>query len=96
MKPRCGTSIATVVGSGHDPHERGHQVSELEDDLRSIAETMSAEAERLSEIERFKATLEPGDPRLVGLAEESEGLAKDLARMAAAETHLAKEAVEAG
>ena len=70
-------------------------MSELEDDLRSVAETMIAEAERLREIEEIKATLEPGDPRLVPLAEESESIANRLASMAASEKDIAVEAANA-
>jgi hypothetical protein len=72
----------------------GHTMTELEDQLRSISETAALQAKRLQEIERLKGTLEPWDPRLVDLAEESEMLANQLAAMAVAERHLASEASE--
>jgi hypothetical protein len=67
-------------------------MSEVDDDLRSTAETMSEEAARLSRIEAEKAAMDPGDPRLLALAEESEDLVDGLAAMAAVEKELASEA----
>lgn len=69
-------------------------MAELEDELRAIAEAATLAAGRLQEIEQLKATLEPWDPRLVDLAEESEMLANQMAAMAAAQRHLAIEASE--
>jgi hypothetical protein len=69
-------------------------MSELQEDLRSTAETMSAEAERLRDIEALKATLEPDDARLLTLAEEAERIAEGLSAMAGIEKDLATEAVE--
>jgi hypothetical protein len=69
-------------------------MSELQEDLRSTAETMSAEAERLRDIEELKVTLEPDDPRLLALAEEAERIADRLSAMAGIEKELASEVVE--
>jgi hypothetical protein len=69
-------------------------MSELQEDLRSTTETMSAEAERLRDIEELKVTLEPDDPRLLALAEEAERIADRLSAMAGIEKELASEVVE--
>jgi hypothetical protein len=72
----------------------GHTMTELEDQLEALSEAATLQAKRLQEIERLKGTLEPWDPRLIDLAEESEMLANQLAAMAVAERDLASEASE--
>jgi hypothetical protein len=72
----------------------GRPHSELDDDLRSVAEAMRDGAERLREMEELKTTLPSGDRRLIALAEESEVLANQLAGLAATQRDLAHEAVK--
>lgn len=67
-------------------------MNELADDLRSVAESLSSEADRLKRIEEIKATLAPDDPMVLALSEESERLTKQMAAMATAEKDLAIEA----
>jgi hypothetical protein len=69
-------------------------MSEVEEDLKSLAETLSAEADRLRRLQREMATLEADDPRLPALAEKTEALAHRLTTMTAVETELATEAAD--
>lgn len=70
-------------------------MSELEEDLRSVAASMADDARRLQEIEQVKATMTPGDTRLLDLSQESERLARGLVPKAVAERELAESVVEA-
>jgi len=70
-------------------------MNELEEDLRSVSETIVDEADRLKQIEEFKATLPVDDPRVLALSEEAERLAEQMADMASAEKDLAVEASQA-
>ena len=65
---------------------------ELEDDLRATAESIAADAERLTAIEEEKEALTADDPRLIELSAESKRLAKGLVPKTNAELELAKEA----
>jgi hypothetical protein len=67
-------------------------MSELEDDLHATAESIAADAERISAIEEEKRVLEPDDPRMIELSTESERLAGGLVPKTGAESQLAKEA----
>ena len=67
-------------------------MSELEEDLRATAESIAADAERLTAIEEEKRVLEPDDPRMIELSAESERLVGGLVPKTGAETQLAKEA----
>lgn len=64
------------------------------DDLRATADDLAADATRLREIERQKATMAPDDPALVPLAAEAERLSHHMARKATAEHELAKEVAD--
>lgn len=64
-------------------------VSEQEEDLKATAEDLIDDAERLKQIEKKKLTLEPGDPLLVRLAEESERLIASMAPKGQAQKELA-------
>lgn len=64
---------------------------EIEDDLRTTAETTKADAERLAEIEAEKLRLAPDDPRLVELTAQATQLTDRLARYARHEQALTEE-----
>ena len=48
------------------------------DDLKAVTSDIAADAARLQAIEREKATLRAGDPRLLELAREAERIGKIL------------------
>jgi hypothetical protein len=75
-----------------DP-ERG--VSELEEDFRSTAEDIIADAAELKTIEKKKASLGPSDPRLVELSKAAEDLGEKIAAKTSVELALAKDATGA-
>ena len=66
-------------------------MAEEDDDLKATVETITAEAERLADVEREKATLEVDDPRMTELSAEAERLAQRLVPLTAAETDLVAE-----
>jgi hypothetical protein len=70
-------------------------VSELEEDLRSTAEDLIADAERLKAIEQKKLRLGLGDPSLAKLADEADGVISRMAPKGAAQKQLAVEGDEA-
>lgn len=65
---------------------------ELEADIKATADDIARDAERIRHIEDEKARLDPGDPRIVELARESESIAARLAIKAKVETALVSEA----
>ena len=67
-------------------------MADEDDDLKATVETITAAAERLTDVEREKATLEADDPRMADLSAEAEGLAQRIVPLTAAETHLVAEA----
>ena len=67
-------------------------MADVEDDLRATGETIAADAQRLADVEREKATLEVDDPRMADLSAEAERLAQRIAPLTAAETDLVAEA----
>jgi len=66
-------------------------MAEDDDDLKATGETITAEAERLTDVEQEKATLEADDPRMTELSAEAERLAQRLVPLTAAETDLVAE-----
>ena len=66
--------------------------AELEDDLRATIESVTADAERLAEIERQKAGLPVEDGRMMDLAREAEAIARKLVPKTVTETALVEEA----
>lgn len=66
--------------------------SDREDDLRTTADELVADAERMKEIERQKAELDVDDPRFQELSAESRRIAERLGVEAEAEEALAQEA----
>ena len=67
-------------------------MADEDDDLKATVETITAESEHLTDVEREKATLEPDDPRMADLSAEAERLAQRLVPLTAAETDLVAEA----
>jgi hypothetical protein len=67
-------------------------MADEDDDLKATVETIAAEAEHLTDVEREKATLEADDPRMADLSAEAERLAQRLVPLTAAETDLVAEA----
>jgi hypothetical protein len=67
-------------------------MADVDEDLRATAETIAAEAQRLTDVEREKATLEADDPRMADLSAEAERLAQRIVPLTAAETDLVAEA----
>jgi hypothetical protein len=67
-------------------------MADEDDDLKATVETITAESERLTDVEREKATLELDDPRMADLSAEAERLAQRLVPLTAAETDLVTEA----
>ena len=51
-------------------------MADEDDDLKATVETITAEAERLTDVGREKATLEADDPRMADLSAEAERLAQ--------------------
>ena len=60
------------------------------DDLRATADDLAADAERLRDIERRKASMAPDDPELLELAAEAERLSKAMATKASVQRELAE------
>jgi len=69
-------------------------MSEIEDDLRTTAEAIKADATRVQEIEQRKLELDADDPRIPELAEEAVAVAERLLREARVERALAAEQAE--
>jgi hypothetical protein len=66
-------------------------MSELEHDMRATAESIAADAARLTGIEEEKADLDADDPRMVELSVESDKLARGIVPKTAAERELAEQ-----
>ncbi len=67
--------MSTVRGAGSTPRVGGAE-SELDEDLRTTAEAIRADALRVGDIEEQKLALDADDPRLAVLAEEAEIVAE--------------------
>ena len=65
---------------------------ELASDIQATAEDIAAESEVLHGIEREKATLDPGDPRLLELSTKAVAVVRDIAAKTAAQHELVLEA----
>jgi hypothetical protein len=70
-------------------------MSDLEGDLRATGADIEADSSRLKAIEEEKSALDPGDPRIVALSREAEGLARSLVPKATAERELSELAADA-
>jgi len=64
-------------------------LNEIEDDLRTTAEAIIVDAEAIKDIEQEKLDLDADDPRIAGLADEAEAVAKRLLQEATVERELA-------
>jgi hypothetical protein len=71
------------------------RLSGLDEDLRSTAEDIFADAGELKAIEKVKAGLPAGDRRLLSLAKKADELGDKIAEKTAAELNLAQEAAGA-
>ena len=67
-------------------------MADVDDDLQATTETIAADAERLTAVEREKSTLEADDPRMTDLSAEAERLAQRIVPLTAAESDLVAEA----
>ena len=67
-------------------------MADEDDDLKATVETIAADAERLTAVEREKATLEADDPRMADLSAEAERLAQRIHPLTSAEADLVEEA----
>ena len=67
-------------------------MSETEDDLRAVAESMARDAERLRALEAKKATLELDDPELVELTDQSAELIDEIDTKGAQQQALVEDA----
>lgn len=67
-------------------------MSETEDDLRAVAESLAADAERLKTVEETKAALPIGDPELAELTKESAEIIDEISAKGAHQEALVEEA----
>ena len=67
-------------------------MSEIDDDLRTTAEAIIADAEQIKGIEQEKLSLDADDPSIPVLAEEAEAIAERVLHEATIERELAAEA----
>ncbi len=70
-------------------------MTDLDDDLKATAQSIIADADRITDIEQEKLTLDPGDERIVALADEAEAVANRMLREAGVERELAQQAADA-
>jgi hypothetical protein len=66
-------------------------MDDLQEDIRSTAESIELDADRLAAIEDEKKLLDPGDPRLLELSREAELISKRLVPKTVAERALVVE-----
>jgi hypothetical protein len=70
------------------------ELTDLADDIKATGSDIAVDAERIREIEEEKVTLDPTDPRLLKLANESEAISAKVAVKAKVETALIEEAAK--
>jgi len=63
-----------------------------ETDLKATADDLVADARRVEALEELKETLDPDDPRMKPLADESERVTAEMATKAQMESKLRREA----
>ena len=81
--------------SGKRPDRGGSMRAEERDDLKSTAESIVTDAERLKQIEQRKLNLEPSDDEeVMDLATEAEELAEEISDKARVEKQIADEVSE--
>ena len=69
---------------------------EMDDDIRAVAESIAADAERLKALEEAKVWAPPGDPKLRSLADQARLVVEDIAAETEEQTLLVDEATSAG
>jgi hypothetical protein len=67
---------------------------DAEHDLRATEESIRSDTQQIHSLESEKSSLDPGDPKVVGLSERVEGLATELAGKAEAERALSEDIAE--
>ncbi len=67
-------------------------MNEAEEDLKSVAESIASDAERLQAVEEAKVATDADDPRMRELVEESERLIERIRRAGREQTALAERA----
>jgi hypothetical protein len=67
-------------------------MSQTEDDLRAVAESLAVDAERLKSVEQTKATLPIDDPELAELTKESAQIIDEISTKGAHQEALVEEA----
>jgi hypothetical protein len=72
--------------------EGGWRVSDVQDDLRSTADSIAADSERLKQVEQAKTELPGDDPALADLAAEATQLIDEMAAKATVQSSLVEEA----
>ncbi len=70
-------------------------MTELDDDLKATAQSIIADADRITEIEEEKLGLDAADGRVADLADEAETVAIRLLQQAGIERDLATQAADA-
>ena len=68
----------------------GNVVSTLEAELQAASDTLLTTLDRLAALEAETRTLTPDDPRLLEVADEIEGLAAEVYRVARAQGHISE------
>ena len=71
------------------------RLTDIAADIKATGDDIAADAERVRQIETEKVSLRADDPRVVGLARESEALTAQMAVKAKVETALVEEAAAA-
>jgi len=71
-------------------------MADPQEDLRSTAESIRRDADRVKTLEEVKATMDPADPRVGELSEQVERLAEGLHAKAVAERDLSDQIRGAG
>ena len=67
-------------------------MSQTEDDLRAVAESLAVDADRLKSVEQAKATLPIDDPELAELTKESAQIIDEISTKGAHQEALVEEA----
>ena len=71
-------------------------MSDVEDDLRSTADSIAADSERLKQVEQAKTELPVDDPTLADLAAEATQLIDEMVAKATVQSSLVEEAGSGG
>jgi hypothetical protein len=83
--------MCTGTDDGSTHEEANTTMTDPKEDLRSTVESIRKDAQQVSDLEREKASLEPGDPRVDDLSSRVEHVIGGMQVKAAAERELADE-----